>query len=152
MQNKRKSNAREREAAAFSALIVLGLIALVGLQFAPALLTAVTFWIPAGMSLGYPYSLIGGMLGGCLRRLLRLQRSRGTDLFSRPADTIAFSMPLLTAVLALVCHALAATDVLPLVDESVYRRPAGAFGISVVVGLFSDDVLEKLRTTIRHRP
>lgn len=86
----------------------------------------------------------GGMLGGTLFSLKWLYHAVAKGMWSLDRRIWRLATPLISGVLAVAVLALLRSDVLHLFNAAVVDHPAGIFGVSFLVGYFSDVTVAKL--------
>lgn len=89
-------------------------------------------------------AFFGGALGGTLFGLKWLYHSVAKAIWSLDRRLWRLFTPWISGILALIVVALIAGDVLSIFRAESMRQPSTVFGVSALVGLFSDITLGKL--------
>ncbi|WP_136055937.1 hypothetical protein [Microbacterium sp. K24] len=97
-----------------------------------------------------PYFLafLGGFLGGTLFSMKWLYHTVARNIWNRDRRLWRVSTPLLAAGAALTIILLCASGVLPFFGPELVRSPAGALGLSIVFGYFSDRAFSTLENVM----
>jgi hypothetical protein len=93
-------------------------------------------------------AMSGGGLGGTLFGLKWLYHSVAKGSWSLDRRLWRFFTPWISAVLALAFMALVASDVLQLFNSRIMQRLSAVFGVSFLVGYFSDTTIGKLNEVV----
>jgi len=90
----------------------------------------------------------GGGLGGTLFGLKWLYHSVAKGQWNLDRRLWRFFTPWISAILALAFIALVAADVVRLFNSSIIHRLSAVFGVSFLVGYFSDTTIGKLNEIV----
>jgi hypothetical protein len=90
------------------------------------------------------YAWLGGLLGGSLFAMKWMYHSVAKGLWNQDRRLWRIFTPLLSAGVGFTVVVLSASRVLPLFGADVVGTNAGAVGISVFIGYFSDQAISRL--------
>lgn len=96
-------------------------------------------------------AFFGGAFGGTLFSMKWLYHSVARGMWNEDRHLWRIFTPLLSAGAAVGIVVLSAGNVVPILNERIVRAPAGALGISIIAGYFSDRAFSALERLAEDR-
>ncbi|HWH25020.1 MAG TPA: hypothetical protein VNT53_00035 [Pseudolysinimonas sp.] len=125
-----------------SVIAIAGISAILEIRALPLSERTVTYFYP------FALAFFGGSLGGTLFTMKWLYHSVAKGLWNRDRRLWRVFTPILSSGAALTFVLLCSSGVLPFFGPDLVRNPAGALGLGIVLGYFSDRAFSSLENVL----